>query len=152
MHQPNDLWLSDGSLRDVYVSGAEPKDWAVLFDLAMAAQCRYLADGVVAPLPTVDAIFRDRDVSHLLQIQAGRASVNCHFFIPDEIELDIDPREVVDDATHDAILSLLESLSCGTDKCVSLTAEDSPESPYLSFSPVSRQWSVHVAQFPARGV
>lgn len=152
MHQPSDLWLSDGSLRDVYMFAAEPKDWRVLVGLAKAAQHKYLAGGVVVPLPTVDAVFHNREVSHLLQIQVGAASINCHFFVSDEIELDLDPREVVDQATHDAVLSFIESLSTGTGKEVSLTAENSPESPYLSFSPASRQWRVHVAPFEARGV
>lgn len=150
MHQPSDLWLYDGSLRDAYVFEAEPNDWSVLIGLAKAGQCRYSADGVVGPLPPVDGIFGNRQVSHLLQVQVGAASINCHFFVPAEIELDVDPREVVDEATHEAVLSFLESLSCGIGKGVSLTAENCPESPYLTFSPVSGQWSVHAAPFEAR--
>jgi hypothetical protein len=150
MHQPRDLWLNDGSLRDVYVFDAEPKDWSVLIGMAKASQCRYLADGVVGPLPEIDWVFGNRTVSHLLQLQAGAALLNCHFFVPDRIELDNDPREVVDEATHEAILKFLESLSCGIGKAVSLTAENSPKSPYLTFRPSSRQWSVHAAPFHAR--
>ena len=148
MHQPSDLWLRDGSLRDAYVFGAEPKDWSVLVSLAISGKWRYSADGVAGPLPAPECIFANREVSHLLQMKAGAASINCHFFVPTEIELDIDPKEVVDEATHGAVLSFLESLSFGTGKGITITAENSPESALLTFNPSSRQWQVHAVTLP----
>jgi hypothetical protein len=152
MHQPSDLWLNDGSLRDAYILGAEPKDWCVLMNLAISGRGRYSADGVVGHLPTAECIFANRELSHLLQMKAGAASINCHFFVPTEIELDIDPREVVDEATHGAVLSFLESLSFGAGKGITITAENSPESPLLTFNPLLKQWQVHAAPFSERGV
>jgi hypothetical protein len=152
MHQPSDLWQRDGSLRDVYVFDAEPEDWSVLVNLAQSGEYRYSADGVLRSFPGVEGVFAEREASHLLQVQVGAASVNCHFFVPSEIELDIDPREVVDEFTHEAVLSFLESLACGIRKVVALTAENAPESPLLTFDPVSMQWSIHAPAFEQRGV
>lgn len=152
MHQSSYLWQVDGSYRDAYLFHAEPKDWCLLFRLAVSGECRYSANGVAGALPSPECIFANRDVSHLLQVKAGAASINCHFFVPSEIELDIDPKEVTDEATHQAVLTFLESLSSSADKGVTITVENSPESPLLSFDPSSRQWRVHAAPRCERGV
>jgi hypothetical protein len=140
--QPRDLWEHDGSLRDIYIVGVSPEDWAFLFQTAADYGCRYSYQGQEMPLPSAAQIFSDRDGVHLLTIIVGSATVNCHFFVPEEIELDIDPREVIDAADHSEVLEFMEALAMETMKVISLTAENSQDAPYLSFNPASRSWTI----------
>lgn len=145
--EPPDLWEKDGSLRDVYIFGASESDWQELVSVALRYPHRYLFNGIAIPVPSLSSIFANRDGSHLLTIEVGGADINCHFFIPTEIELDIDPRQVLTDATHEQILMFLESIARETCKKISLTAENSTESPLLIYEPVSDAWVVHQCQF-----
>ena len=141
--QPDDLWLVDGSLRDVYIQAASPEDWRALLKLTREHVHEYARDGVVQELPELVAIFADREHSHLLRIEVAAVKIHCHFFVPDEIELDIDPREVVGPREHSAVLDFLERLSGATRKSVRLTSENSPESVLLSYEPAQSIWHIH---------
>ncbi len=148
--QPYDLWERDGSLRDVYVLDATSKDWASLLSLATRYGYRYSYDGQERPLPAVEDIFADRDGAHLLSIKVGRAMANCHFFIPKEIELDLDPREIKEDADHYEVLQFLEALAMGTKKRVLLTAENAQDIPFLCYDPSSQEWTVYEPPFQSQ--
>jgi hypothetical protein len=151
MQQPSDLWIRDGSLRDVYLYEAELKDWRTLLELVRSYEHQYLEDGVQQALPTIESIFANRETSKILRVKIASASVNCHFFLSTEIELDIDPREVIDLTTHEAILLFLEVLSLGTNKRIIVTPENWPESPHLAFNPASQQWHVYEAPSTSSG-
>jgi hypothetical protein len=141
--EPSDLWERDGSLRDVHVFGASEADWLSLLAISETHRSAYFFDGVQQPLPQLRAIFDNHEGTHLLQIDAGGVQVNCHFFVPEAIELDIDPRQVVDETCHESVLILLEELARSTQKPLVLTPENTPESPCLSFDPKSERWMVH---------
>jgi hypothetical protein len=141
---PSDLWEKDGSLRDVYITGTSEQDWRGLLKIAGRYQHFYRQNGDIAPVPDVLTIFEKRDVSHLLSILVGGAQVNCHFFMFSEIELDIDPREIVDSNVHDQVMEFLELLAYETNKGLALTAENSPEAPYLSYEPSTSIWKIHL--------
>lgn len=141
--QPRDLWEKDGSLRDVYVRDTTFTDWALFLSLAGKYGYRYSYEGQNRPLPEVEKIFTARDGAHLLSVELGRVTANCHFFVPDEIELDLDPREIQSDADHYQVLQFLEALSEGMNKMVSVTAENAQDMPYHSYDPLSREWAVY---------
>lgn len=147
--EPRDLWERDGSLRDVYLFDASKNDWGVFLRLANQFGVRYLCDGVEMPLPDVEEIFMNRDVSHLLQVSVGRVSVNCHFFMPSEIELDIDPREIHGLQEHAEVLEFLEQLAQGAAKAVVVTAENSEDAVFLRYEPESRKWKTFEPAFGA---
>jgi len=134
------LWLRDGSYRDVYILGTSLSDWAELSNLAREFPHSYRRDGVINPLPDEAVVFGDREHSHLLSISVGNAIINCHFFIPTEIELDVDPREVHGSEDHDAILLFVERLSAATGKLARITDESSENSVHLEFDPKSNTW------------
>ena len=146
--EPRDLWERDGSFRDVCIFDASANDWNVLCDLAREYGHRYTNDGSEKPLPEVHGIFENRNGSHLLQITVGRVFANCHFFVPTEIELDLDPREINDAQDHTEVLLFLERLSERTSKTVTVTAENAEDIPYLQYDPHSREWRVYE---PGRG-
>ena len=57
----------------------------------------------------------------------GDAQVNCHFFVEDEIEFDLDPREVTGPNQVEAIVGFMTLLGDVTGKAVTLTMENTPE-------------------------
>ncbi|MDC6166482.1 hypothetical protein [Paucibacter sp. XJ19-41] len=145
--EPRDLWERDGSLRDVYLFDANKTDWLVLLSMANQFGARYLCDGAEMPLPSVEDIFSNREVSHLLQVSVGRVTVNCHFFVPGEIELDIDPRDVNGPQEHAVVLEILEQLAQGASKSVVVTAENSEDAVYLRYEPEPRKWTAFEPAF-----
>jgi hypothetical protein len=143
LNQPADLWLVDGSLRDIYVLNADPGDWDALLALAQAYPHEYTRDGVSASLPSLTSIFHDRDHSHLLSVLAGNVRINCHFFLSDEIELDIDPREVTGPEEHAAVLQFVEQLARATGKDAVLTPESTHEIVLLHYGQADQAWKTH---------
>ena len=148
--QPHDLSEQDGSLRDVYIVCATPKDWASLCRLAAQYGYRYSYEGKEGPLPELAQVFAGRNGGHLMTVTVGRVTANCHFFNPEEIELDFDPREVHDATDHDEVLQFLEALAMAIMKRVSLTAENVQDAPYLSYDPKSQRWAIHERQFESQ--
>lgn len=102
------LWECDGSLRDVYLAGVDAKGWLKFMQFASTHSLTYKANGEDAEFPGVDEVFHLRDRSHCLSIWVGRAAVNCHFFLENEIELDLDPREILGPNEHNALLGFIE--------------------------------------------
>ncbi|MEY2873851.1 MAG: hypothetical protein RLZZ373_1222 [Pseudomonadota bacterium] len=145
--EPPDLWELDGSVRDIYILEASEADWLSLFAVAERYPHSYTFGGEAGQLPTPGEIFSNRSGSHLLTIIVGSAAVNCHFFIPTEIELDVDPREVLLPTTHEQILEFLESLARETRKGLTVTAENSPELPFLSYEFPAAKWVVHMPKY-----
>jgi hypothetical protein len=144
--EPPCLWERDGSLRDVYVHGTSEADWLALFAVAARYPHRYSFDGALAELLNPQSIFSNREGPHLLSIIVGGVTVNCHFFQPTEIELDIDPREVTSHTIHEQVLLFLEVLAHETKKSLHITAENSPGSQYLTYEPILSTWTVHAPQ------
>lgn len=99
------------------------------------------------PIPDVEDIFSNREASHLLQVSVGRVVINCHFFVPSEIELDIDPRDVHGPQEHAEIMEFLEQLAQGASKAVVVTAENSENAVYLRYEPESRKWTAFEPAF-----
>jgi hypothetical protein len=143
LNQHADLWLVDGSLRDIYVFNTVPDDWDALLALAQAHPHEYTRDGISTSLPGTTSIFQARDHSHLLSVLAGTVRINCHFFAPDEIELDIDPREVKGPEEHAAVLLFVEQLARATGKDAVLTPESTREIVLLHYQQAGQTWQIH---------
>lgn len=138
------LWKPDGSLRDIYVFGTTENDWLSFVQLTNDNSSRYYRfDGVDRSMPGITEIFSNREGAHLFAFEVRGVWIHCHFFIPTEIELDIQPREVKEQAQHEAILNFVQSLSEKLGKMAFITPENEPESPYLSFDPERHAWTIH---------
>ncbi len=143
LNQPADLWLVDGSLRDIYVLNTVADDWDALLTLAKAHPHEYRRDGVTQSLPGRTYLFQDRDHSHLLSVLAGSVRINCHFFVPEEIELDIDPREITGPEEHLAVLQFIEGLAGATGKDAVVTPENTPDIMLLHYEQARHAWQVY---------
>ncbi len=61
--------------------------------------------------------------------------INCHFFGDNEIEFDLDPREVTGPAQIDAVSGFMKLLAQTTGKMAILTYENAKEEIILSVTP-----------------
>lgn len=74
-------------------------------------QHRFLVDANPTPLPQkTESIFSMREHQKLLSIWIEEVQLNCHFFVEDEIELDLDPRQI-SKKSFDAVLLFLEHVA-----------------------------------------
>jgi hypothetical protein len=69
----------------------------------------------------------------LLKIFVGDIQLNCHFFSPDEIELD--PVEVASPEDQQRVLDFIHQLGRTLDRPVVLTGENQPDMESYRFEP-----------------
>ena len=138
----------DGWWRDIYVLQTTIEDWrALCAALSAKYKFEFTIDGEAKSFPpSVDEVFEGRkDASALLQFRAGNILVTCHFFTPDEIEFDIDPREVTSQSDLDALSDLLRVIGNAVMKQVLLTLENCRDNPIMTYDPQSSQLRYHPA-------
>ena len=137
------LWSQDGSLRDVYFVGTTPAHWKSFLAFVRNSTNQYSFDGEETDLPPIEEIFANREGHHILTVATSGVAINCHFFIPEEIELDIDPREIHGKNEHEAVLGFIASLSHAIGRPALLTPENGIDLPFLSFEPNLHAWTIH---------
>ena len=129
----------DGSLRDVYVRNTTIEDWNRFLAYASQQSASYYVDGALLPLHyQASEIFEERDrKARLLAINLGKVVLNCHFFTVDELELDIDPKQVTSNHAFDAVFQALTDIGKTLKKDVILTDENAPTSEWLRYEATS---------------
>lgn len=131
----------DGSFRDIYVLNTSSEDWQRLIDFAHSGvyKISYTIDGVEVALPQqVTKIFRGRyEANHVLCIQAGPVLIGCHFFDEMEIEFNIDPREIQNEAQAEAFFGFMRQIGNLLRKEVILTHEGGQSEVIFKFLPGS---------------
>lgn len=138
------LWERDGSLRDIYVQDTGAVHWERFDQLLSHYECSYAFDGVVAPFPGSHSVLENREGSHLLSILLdGRIQIYCHFFIAEQLELDISPKEITGQFEHEEVLLFVENLARALKLPADITPENSEQKPFLTYSPNSKTWQMH---------
>lgn len=128
---------SDGSLRDIYVQNVTVKEWEAFLNFLGTGNYRlqYFRDGDSAQLPANAAkVLSDRSCSHNLVIDITEVKICCHFFMEDEIELDVDPREINSEASESNVLDFMVELGAYLNRDVILTEENSPSQVWFRYS------------------
>ena len=129
----------DGSLRDICVIDTSIADWRSALEMIHAGGYRlvFTIDGVEATAPdNLHQIFgQPRECSFLLAAFVDGVQLNCHFFSESEIEFDLDPREVTDQADLAAILGFMRMLAQVAAKPALLTPENMQDFPILTCQP-----------------
>jgi hypothetical protein len=133
----NDIkWIfePDGSLRDIYVQDVSLNDWDKLIDfvnknfiLTFGDKNKIDKDYVLKYLQKTNR----QDTCQPLIIYLARIKVHCYFFLPEEIEFDINPKEIKSITDFELIESFMVSISKVLGKQVTLTAENSPKFPLV---------------------
>jgi len=92
-----DIFYRDGSLRDIYVRGTGEQDWQTLLDFLRASSypLELLVGGEYQPLPeqVADLFDLEGEVGVTLHIDRKHLEINCHFFVREEIEFDLNPKD-----------------------------------------------------------
>jgi hypothetical protein len=83
----------------------------------------------------------------VLALDVAGVQVNCHFFTAEEIELDLDPREVVDEESFQAVTALLLELGRLLGKRSILTYENSQDALVLEYVPGDEEVRHHLPRF-----
>lgn len=131
----------DGSLRHVYVSGADRAAWEVFLAAlpGWGYEHRYLERGRELPLPSAEVVLERRALHDPeLVVRVGRARLACYFLEEDELELELDPRAVVGQAELDALLEFMARLGDVVRRRVTLAPENMPDVPLLVYDPERR--------------
>lgn len=154
-HHPDfmTLWEScrphfepEGALRDIYVHGTTKADWQRCYELMLTYQPEYSVDGQPMPLPpSADEVLAIRSTARpLLHFLAGKAAVACHFFADDEIEMDVDPRDIIGSpANFEGLLTFLQMLGDTLGKTVLLSYENDAQNPFLTYEPDGKLFRHH---------
>jgi hypothetical protein len=138
-----DAFFWDGSLRDLYVHGTDEQDWQALlmFLRTSAYALSFTVDGAPRLLPhrVADIFALWAEASPVLAIDSDHLALICHFFTPDEIEFDLDPRAIDSPAQGERLVSFIRALGQAVNKVVLLTPENMPEYPYLRYDPLTNR-------------
>lgn len=132
---------ADGSLCDIHICGTSIDDWASVWT-ALIVEPRCLAftiDGELSTVPSVvtTAFLLGRAHSVCASYALGQQRLNCHFFSEEEIEFDLDPRDVVGLDEAKQLAEFMTRMGRITSKEVRLTPENEVGSAIARYEPVT---------------
>ena len=127
----------DGSWRDV--PNTTISHWQILVDFLHSNIYEHscTVDGEKSELPSLAKEIFDakHEFKPLLHLTVGSAILNCHFFTDEEIEFDLDPREIQSERQAEQIFAFMRQIGELLDKEVILTPENLLEMPIFKFLP-----------------
>lgn len=124
----------EGSLRDIYIRDVTLVEWAKLIDHLNTHYCIKFGDDKRAQIDkeyVINHLSDDtRSMEHrLLIIALNNINVHCNYSVINEIEFDIDPKEINSIEDFESIEAFMISVSRTLKKKVILTGEADPEYP-----------------------
>jgi len=129
------VYQIDGSWRDIYVLNTTRDDWRKWIEHVNATYkvtftAENYMDGVVSD--RIDAGFIDYRWDEERYVACAsvffhHVQVNCHFFTDEQIENDIDPKEIKSMEDHLRVVHYMKSISTLLDKEVILAEENSEQ-------------------------
>jgi hypothetical protein len=130
----------DGSWRDLYVFGTTVLDWDRLLQALRASsfQIEFTQGGEPAALPKSFAEHFDAGPDRpliMLSVLVDGVRLNAHMFCDDEIEFDIDPREISGPDRFGALVSFMNFAADALASTVVLAPENGPQHPLLVAHP-----------------
>lgn len=128
------IYFEDGSLRDIYVHNVTLHDWKLWIDYVNRKHKTsfhiYDTERVdeKISIDTIAAYFQDnKDFGCEATVYVGSIIIKTYFFIEEEIENDISPKDIQSLEDHYALLDYMQGLSNVLNKKVVLTPENMPE-------------------------
>lgn len=121
----------DGSWRDVYVNESSIDEWdSLLVALSQSpyeVSCSRAGTVDALPLRAGDIFAVPGNTACLMTVRVGAINFNCHFFACDQIEFDLDPREVTSREQLENLFAFLRFVSNTVSRPAILTPENAPE-------------------------
>ncbi|WP_370342787.1 hypothetical protein [Catenulispora sp. MAP5-51] len=130
-----------GPLPDIYVPGTSTREWQALFDLAQTRgwQQQYSEGLTVLPLPPAAVVLARPDDAEIAELRVWPVPGVLTIFrimSADEIEFDVDLRELQGQEGVDVLCDLLAAIGRELGKPVVMTTEGGSRShPVLGFDP-----------------
>jgi len=140
MYQWNDLkekFETDGSLRDIYIVNITVTEWDKFIDYTKLSKYKFeFTHGAISiEVPRNFSLIKElqETESTTLSIWLNeKIQLNCHFFIENEIELDLSPYDISSEIDFELLLQYLENLAHVLKNRVILTYEGVQEQIILS--------------------
>ena len=116
-----------GTLLDIVVLNVSLDDWQRLLNFVSKTYLTaYSEDGERQTMPDVSTIFANRlKRSITWEILLPGFTLNCHFFVPQVIELDLLPNEVDSNDKAEAVFAVMRNIADCLGKRVFLVPESS---------------------------
>ncbi|MFJ2770941.1 hypothetical protein [Streptomyces sp. NPDC087300] len=131
-----------GALPDVSVAGASVADWQAVFDLVRTSgwPWEYLEGGIAGRLPPAAEVLARPADAETVVLRVWPAPEVLMIFrptSPDEVDFDIDLRELQGQHGVDLLCAFLAAVGRRLDKPVMMTAEGNYGQPVLGFDPAT---------------
>lgn len=136
----DDVFFNDGSLRDIYVLDVDINDWQIFLNWILSTHwaVAFYKDGQVKVYEKTEAthLFDEKKNSAIkMSIDIMGIIFNCYFFSEDELEFDIQPKEVRGVTEAIEVFKFMRELSKILGKEIILTEENTPEYPLVTVKP-----------------
>jgi hypothetical protein len=137
----------DGGIRDIYVQEVSISDWEKLIDLLNE---KYSVKSVITGEErNQNQIDKEHVIKFLtdetgemdspfVSIDIGEIQINCHFFLTDQIEFDLNPEQINSIEDFEKVKKFMETVSQDLSNQVTLTGENSPEFPFVKIDKSNR--------------
>lgn len=134
----------DGGLRDIFVRDTVEADWDRLFEAVKewGYQATWSVGGEPIAAPESASAALSDPEPLLLSIQVGPARVNLHFFSLDEIEMDIDPREIQPPSAFERILEFISRVGQRLLKPVYVAHEGMHAPAFMVYDPTTKAFNL----------
>ena len=133
----NWIFKPDGLLRDIYIQNTSIEDWGKLIDLLNSeynlkyfSESKIDKDEVLKYLKDETGELECRTVS----IEIENIKINCHFFLIEQIEFDIEPSEIKTKSDFEKVLSFMSLISSTLKKQITLTGENEANFPLVKIN------------------
>jgi len=133
----NWIFKPDGSLRDIYVQDTSLNDWGNLIDLLNSEyNLNYFSENKIDK----DKVYKylEDETGEVefstVSIELEKLKINCHFFMIEQIEFDVEPSEIKTQSDFEKILSFMTKVSSALKKQITLTGENDATFPLIKIN------------------
>ncbi|WKL48016.1 hypothetical protein Q1W71_24090 [Flavobacterium pectinovorum] len=136
----NWIFEPDGTLRDIYVENVTIEEWMILIDfLNFNHVIRYGPTGENQLTNIIDLEYSIQYLNDKTGLMESKCAsiiidsiiINLHFFTIDQIEFDIDPREINSFEDYKKVANFMNQISEKLEKPVILTGENQIDFPLI---------------------
>ncbi|MBS7530508.1 hypothetical protein IC619_008395 [Hazenella sp. IB182353] len=134
------IFYKDGSLRDVYIFDTDEYEWRKFLNLLKTIPfiCEFMVNGIESNhihFDIQDILKLSDEKNVLFIINLDGVKIHCHFFCIEEIELDINPKEINNYRAMNLVFEFMKTISNKLNKEVIITPENMPTYPLLTIYP-----------------
>ena len=128
------IFEPDGSLIDLYVQEVSLDDWTnVIHLINQKYKVKYGDTNQIDTKYTIDYLTDETGEmeSKSASINLDKIQVNCHFFLGDQIEFDLDPKEINSIEDFELVEKFMLEISKSVDNQITLTYENDTKFPLI---------------------